>query len=148
MLDFCVRFADMLAAAQYPFVAVNLDFSNAVVATTSAPITIAPDAGPCEDAAGAVTKSCYLKLGKDAVVGIIGRSPADFFNVISDPDNNIPGVDFVGGRDPTTNQPLVSAVGQVLEQVDLLDEQGANVIILLDHAQRRTTQEQRNYVTH
>lgn len=130
-----VRFADMLAIANYPFVAANLDFSMAQVSPTAAPIVIAPDAGPCEDAAGAVTKSCYIKLDKDVIVGIIGRAPADFFNVIADPPVTIPGIDFVGGRDPGTNQPLVSAVGQVLEQVDLLEEQGANVIILLDHAQ-------------
>jgi len=41
----------------------------------------------------------------------------------------------VGGRDATTNQPLVSALTQVLEQVDILKAQGINKIILMDHAQ-------------
>ena len=47
----------------------------------------------------------------------------------------MPGVDFIGGRNPADNQPLVSAVGQVLEQVALLESKGINKIILLDHAQ-------------
>ena len=134
-----LRFADMLSIAYYPFIAANLDFSNAQVAATSAPIKIVEDAGPCAAARGAVTKSCFIKLDKNVVVGIIGRAPADFFNVIADARNTIPGIDFVGGRDPVTNQPLESAVGQVLEQVDLLEQQGAKVIILLDHAQDFTT---------
>ncbi|KAI2512215.1 hypothetical protein MHU86_2091 [Fragilaria crotonensis] len=127
------QFADMLATAFYPFIAANLDFSKAVTTVTS--IKIAQDAGPCSAARGAVTKSCFIRLDNKVVVGLIGRAPADFFNVIADPKNTIPGIDFVGGRDPVTNQPLVSAVGQVLEQVDLLERRGANVIILVDHAQ-------------
>jgi 2',3'-cyclic-nucleotide 2'-phosphodiesterase (5'-nucleotidase family) len=129
----------MLSTAFYPFLAANLDFSNAQVSATSAPIKIEPDAGPCVAARGAVTKSCYIKLDKNVIVGIIGRAPADFFNVIANPTVTIPGVDFFGGRDPSTNQPLESAVGQVLEQVDLLEQQGAKVIILLDHAQDFTS---------
>jgi 2',3'-cyclic-nucleotide 2'-phosphodiesterase (5'-nucleotidase family) len=46
----------------------------------------------------------------------------------------MPGLDFVGGRDEN-NQPLVSAVDQVLEQVDKLEGKGIKRIILLDHAQ-------------
>ena len=134
-----LRFADMLSTAFYPFVAVNLDFSNAQVNATSAPIKIAEDAGPCAAARGAVTKSCFIELDENVIVGIIGRAPANFFNVLVDPNDTVPGVDFFGGRDPTTNQPLESAVGQVLEQVDLLERRGAKVIILLDHAQDFTT---------
>ena len=47
----------------------------------------------------------------------------------------MPGLDFVGGRDPESNQPLESALPMVLEQVDLLESQGINKIILLDHEQ-------------
>jgi 2',3'-cyclic-nucleotide 2'-phosphodiesterase (5'-nucleotidase family) len=68
-------------------------------------------------------------------VGVIGRAPADFFNVIRDPLETLPGLDFVGGRDPQTNLPLVSAVGQVLEEVDSLEARGVNIIVLIDHAQ-------------
>ena len=37
------------------------------------------------------------------------------------------------------NQPLSSASPMVLEQVDLLEEAGSDIIILLDHAQDWTT---------
>lgn len=73
--------------------------------------------------------------GINDFAGLIARTPADFFNVIADPATTLPGLDFVGGRDPMTNQPLVSAVGQVLEQVAALEAQGIKRIVLLDHAQ-------------
>lgn len=127
----------MLAVAEYPFLAANLDFSN-VVQSGSPDIKIVADAGPCEDAFGAVSKSCFysLPVKKDHVVkvGLIGRAPADFFNIIEDPDNTIPGLDFVGGRDEN-NDPLVPATSQVLEQVEVLTSAGCQVIILLDHSQ-------------
>ena len=68
-------------------------------------------------------------------IGLVGRSPADFFNVILRPNETIPGLDFVGGRNPANNQPLVPALGQVLEQVTLLQSRGVNKILLVDHAQ-------------
>ena len=119
----------MLAIAEYPFVAANLDFSMVVTSPSSAPITIAEDAGKCSDAAGAVTKSCYIEVDDDVIVGIIGRAPNDLFLV-----TNAAGVKYVDGIGSEDFQPLESAVGQVLKQVDLLEEQGASVIILLDHA--------------
>jgi len=127
-------FARMLAAADYPFVAANLDFSNATTGGDVPPITIGVDGGSVTENAGTVVKSAYVEIGGERI-GLVGRAPADFFNVISDPENTLPGLDFVGGRDPDTNQPLVSAVGQVLEQVELLESQGINKIILIDHAQ-------------
>jgi hypothetical protein len=80
-----------------------------------------------------VVLSAWLKVGSERI-GLIGRAPADFFNIIEDPDTNLPGLDFVGGRDEN-NQPLVSAVDQVLEQVEYLERMSINKIILIDHAQ-------------
>ena len=45
----------------------------------------------------------------------------------------------MSSRNPDTNEPLLSATPMVLEQVDLLEEAGCDIIILLDHAQDWTT---------
>ena len=127
-------FARLVNAANYPFIAVNLDFSAVVLEMDTPPIQVGADAEDCALHAGKVVKSCFVTLGTQRV-GLIGRVPADFFNVIADPETNLPGLDFVGGRDPMSNQPLVSAVGQVLEQVAALEAQGINRIVLIDHAQ-------------
>lgn len=127
------EFARMLATAQYPFLAVNLDFSNVQLEEGTPEIQIGVDGSSCESNAGKVLKSCWLQVGQHRVA-LIGRAPADFFNVIEDPENTLPGLDFVGGRDDM-NQPLVSAVDQVLEQVTLLEAKGIDKIVLLDHAQ-------------
>lgn len=127
------EFATMLATAEYPFLAANLDFSNVVLADGTPPVRAGLDAGPCALARGKVVKSCWVQAGLDRV-GLIGRAPADFFNVIEDPPTRIPGLDFVGGRD-ADNQPLVSGVDQVLEQADALRRRGVRRIVLLDHAQ-------------
>ena len=131
-------FARMLAAAEYPFIAVNLDFSNVQVPADAPPIQIGANGGSVTANAGKVVKSAYVMADGERI-GLIGRAPADFFNVIKDPDTTLPGLDFVGGRDPETGQPLVSAVDGVLEQVDLLEAQGIDKIILLDHAQDFTS---------
>lgn len=128
------EFAYMLSSANYPFIAANLDFSSVVLEPGSPYIGIARDGMECAAAAGMVLKSCYIDVGEFSV-GVIGRAPADFFNVVADPDETLPGLDFVGGRNPEDNQPLVSAVGQVLEQVDILTRRGVRHIVLLDHAQ-------------
>jgi 2',3'-cyclic-nucleotide 2'-phosphodiesterase (5'-nucleotidase family) len=127
-------FATMLAEADYPFLAVNMDFSDAQVSEGVPPIEIGEDGASVTENAGKVARSSYVEVNGERI-GLIGRAPADFFNVINDPDTTMPGVDFVGGRNPEDNQPLVSAVGMVLEQVELLEAQGINKIILLDHAQ-------------
>jgi 2',3'-cyclic-nucleotide 2'-phosphodiesterase (5'-nucleotidase family) len=127
-------FSRMLERARYPFVAVNLDFTNAQVGPEAPEIEIGEDRGFARPNAGKVVKSTILRVFSNCVA-LIGRAPADFFNVIKDPDNTIPGIDFVGGRDPETNQPLVSAIDQVLEEVDRLEDLGVNKIFLLDHAQ-------------
>jgi len=127
-------FATMLANADYPFLAVNLDFTEAQVSDGVPPIEIGTDGASVEENAGKVARSSWIEVGGERI-GLIGRAPADFFNVIEDPDTNLPGVDFYGGRNEADNQPLVSAVPMVLEQVDLLTEQGVNKILLLDHAQ-------------
>jgi 2',3'-cyclic-nucleotide 2'-phosphodiesterase (5'-nucleotidase family) len=44
----------------------------------------------------------------------------------------------VGGRNPADNQPLVSAVPQVQEQIDILTRMGVKIIMILDHAQDYT----------
>jgi 2',3'-cyclic-nucleotide 2'-phosphodiesterase (5'-nucleotidase family) len=129
----------MLFAADYPFISVDLDFRNSTLTDKCAPaIRIGPDAAECAAVAGHVVKSCYIptSIGR---IGLIGRSPADFFNVISDPATNLPGIDFVGGRNPKTNQPLLSAVPMVLAQVTKLEAMGVNIIVLLDHAQDFTS---------
>ncbi|MDZ7752439.1 MAG: bifunctional metallophosphatase/5'-nucleotidase [Gammaproteobacteria bacterium] len=128
------EFAVMLREADYPFVAANLDFGNVELDPVTPAIRSGRDGGSCLANRGKVVKSCVVVRGGQRI-GLIGRAPADFFNVIEDPDTTLPGLDFVGGRDPATNQPLVSAVSQVLEQVDLLEGRGVNRIILLDHAQ-------------
>ena len=128
------EFATMLASAQYPFLAVNLDFSDAEVGEGVPPIEIGTDGASVEANAGKVARSAWMEVGGERI-GIIGRAPADFFNVIEDPDTTLPGVDFYGGRSDADNQPLASAVPMVLEQVELLEAQGVNKILLLDHAQ-------------
>jgi 2',3'-cyclic-nucleotide 2'-phosphodiesterase (5'-nucleotidase family) len=127
------QFATMLANANYPFLAANLDFRKVALKDGTPPIRIGRDGSACVLNAGKVLKSCWLRIGGH-VVGLIGRAPADFFNVILDPPVTIPGLDFFGGRD-AQNQPLVSAVDQVLEQVELLERKGIRKIFLLDHAQ-------------
>lgn len=127
-------FAVMLNAAEYPFIAVNLDFTNVELQDGTPAIELGVDGGSVEENAGKVVKSAYVEVGGERI-GLIGRAPADFFNVVEDPDTTLPGLDFIGGRNEEDNQPLVSAVDQVLEQVALLEEQGINKIILLDHAQ-------------
>lgn len=128
------EFAAMLSSANYPFVSVNLDFSKVEVETGTPPIEIGEDGLECQTVAGKVVRSCFIStaIGR---VGVLGRSPAEFFNVILDPEVNLPGLDFFGGRDSDSNQPLESAVPMVLEQVDLLESAGIDIIVLLDHAQ-------------
>jgi 2',3'-cyclic-nucleotide 2'-phosphodiesterase (5'-nucleotidase family) len=130
-------FARMLEKADYPFIAVNLDFSDVELAEGVPEIEIGENGASVEENAGKVVKSAYVEVGGERI-GLIGRAPADFFNVINDPDKTIPGLDFSGGRKAENNQPKVSAVEQVLEQVRLLEEKGINKIILLDHAQDYT----------
>lgn len=126
-------FARMLDAAEYPFIATNLDFSQVQLEEGAPAIRIGRDAGRCDLNGGKVVKSCWVRIGTERV-GLIGRAPADFFNVIEDPANTVPGLDFVGGRDEA-NQPRVSALEQVLEQVDALERRGVRRILLVDHAQ-------------
>ena len=130
-------FATMLASAAYPFIAVNLDFSAVQLVEGTPAIQIGEDGGNAADNAGKVVKSAWMEAGGEKI-GLIGRAPAGFFEVINDPDETLPGLDFVGGRNEE-NRPLISAVGMVLEQVDLLEAQGVNKIILLDHAQDFTS---------
>ncbi|RPF83641.1 MAG: DUF839 domain-containing protein [Roseibacillus sp. TMED18] len=127
------EFAHMLNSAAYPFVAANLDFSNVTFEDGTPAIEIGVDGASAEENAGKVVRSCYLTVGGERI-GFIGRAPADFFNIIEDPENTLGGLDFFGGRG-SGNQPLVSGVTHVLEQVDLLESKGINKIILIDHAQ-------------
>ncbi|XOV71234.1 MAG: choice-of-anchor I family protein [Verrucomicrobiota bacterium] len=127
-------FARMLSKANYPFIAVNLDFSKVELESGAPAIRRGVDGGSVEENAGKVVRSAYVEVGGEKI-GLIGRAPADFFNVISDPASTLPGLDFIGGRNPEDNQPLVSALQFVHEQVALLESKGINKIILLDHAQ-------------
>ncbi len=130
-------FARMLHRASYPFIAVNLDFSKVKLPEGIPQIRIGKDAGSISENAGKTVRSAYAEIGGEKI-GIIGRAPADFFNVVKDPAHTLAGLDFYGGRNPENNQPLVSALGQVREQVKLLEMQGINKIILLDHSQDYT----------
>lgn len=126
-------FARMLNFADYPMVSANLNFMNVMLESGAPPIQIGVDTGTAADNVGKIVKSVILE--KDGCrIGMIGRAPADFFNVIEDPPTTIPGLDFVGGRGED-NQPNMSAIPQVLEQVDALQAKGVNVIVLIDHAQ-------------
>lgn len=127
------QFADMIATADYPFVSVNLDFDNAVVSPGFAPLEFGEDGGLASDNGGKLVHSTVIRV-RGNCVGVIARAPADFFNVINDPDTTLPGVDFIGGRDGN-NQPLLSAIPLVLDEVEALENMGVNKIILLDHAQ-------------
>ncbi len=127
-------FARLLAHAHYPFIAANLDFSNVQLSNGVPAIRLGVDGGSVVENAGKVVKSAWIEVGGQKI-GLIGRAPADFFNVIANPSVTLPGLDFVGGRNPTNHQPLLSALPQVLAQVDLLKAQGINKIILVDHAQ-------------
>ncbi|ACI64263.1 predicted protein, partial [Thalassiosira pseudonana CCMP1335] len=129
------EFCGIVAYNEMPSLAVNLDFSNFVCA---AGIVISEDAMECSTIGGSVAKSCYVDFG-NMKVGLIGRAPAGFFEVVENPSEKLPGLDFVGGRDEATNQPLESATPMVLEQVDALTAAGCDVIVLLDHAQDWTT---------
>ena len=124
----------MLAAARYPFISANLDFSQVRLKAGTPPIRIGQDGGSVAENAGRVVRSAYVEVGGQKI-GLIGRAPADFFNIILRPNETTPGLDFVGGRNPANNQPLVPALGQVLEQVALLESRGVNKILLVDHAQ-------------
>jgi 2',3'-cyclic-nucleotide 2'-phosphodiesterase (5'-nucleotidase family) len=127
-------FARMLAAARYPFISANLDFSRVALKSGTPPIRTGKDGGSAAENAGRVVKSAYVEVGGQKI-GYIGRAPADFFNIIARPSETTPGLDFVGGRNATNQQPLVPALRQVLEQVALLEAQGVNKILLVDHAQ-------------
>jgi 2',3'-cyclic-nucleotide 2'-phosphodiesterase (5'-nucleotidase family) len=128
------EFAQMLRVARYPFIAVNLDFSNVQLDPGVPDIRIGREKLPTWANAGKVVHSTWISVGGERI-GLIGRAPADFFNIIEDPDTTLPGLDFVGGRDDD-NQPLVPAIEQVLEEVDFLERRGKiNKIILIDHAQ-------------
>ncbi|MCS1408760.1 MAG: hypothetical protein M2R45_01937 [Verrucomicrobia subdivision 3 bacterium] len=87
-----------------------------------------------EEGSSGAANSTWVEVNGERI-GLIGRAPADFFNVIDDTDVNLPGLGFVGGRNPENNQPLESTIPPELEQVYLLKAQGVNKIILLDHAQ-------------
>ncbi len=127
-------FARMLAAARYPFISANLDFTKVQLKAGTPPIRAGKDGGSVTENAGRVVRSAYVEVGGQKI-GLIGRAPADFFNIILRPNETTPGLDFIGGRNPANNQPLVPALGQVLEQVALLEAQGVNKILLVDHAQ-------------
>jgi len=130
-------FAHMLHHADYPFITVNLDFNGVELAEGTPAIATGPEAASCALSRGKVVKSCWVTTGSQRI-GLIGRAPADLFNLVNDPATSLSGLDFIGGRDSETNQPLVSAVDQVLEQVDKLEQLGVRKIILLDHAQDYT----------
>lgn len=125
-------FARRLRLAEYPFLAVNLDFSQVRLSEGVPAIEIGEDSANIEANQGKVAKSVWVEVNGERI-GLIGRAPSDLFDITLYPEAKLPGLDFVGGRHPETNRPLESAIPQILEQVDLLKAQGVNKIILLDH---------------
>jgi len=89
------QYCTMVASQAMPSLTVNLDFDDFVC---SPALTISPDAQECSSVAGTVAKSCFVTLEDGSKVGLIGRAPAEFFNVVEDPTETLPGLDFVGGR--------------------------------------------------
>jgi 2',3'-cyclic-nucleotide 2'-phosphodiesterase (5'-nucleotidase family) len=129
-------FATFLHTADFPMLAVNLDFSNVFLRPETPPVKTGQDGGPCRSSPGKVVKSCYIDLRDDGIglVGIIGAAPDDLFNSAYDSDVNLKGLDFIGGRDPGTNLPLVGRHILIREQIDRFeDELGIDIIILIDH---------------
>ena len=78
-----------------PYLAVNLDFTRLVCNNM---VRLSSDAQECASAGGGAAKSCYVSLDNGLTVGLIGRAPAGFFNVVANPLERLPGLDFVGGR--------------------------------------------------
>ena len=134
-------FATYLQAAKFPMLAVNLDFSNVQLKQgTPYPIKIGIDGQPCKSSPGRVVKSCYVDLTEEGIglVGIIGVAPEDLFNIVTKP--TVPGLDFVGGRDPIMKLPLVPYTALVREQVDMFEnELDIDIIILIDHSNDYST---------
>lgn len=97
------EFAAMLARAEYPYLGVNMDFSNVVLTEGTPPIAIGTDGDELATNGASVIKYGVRRV-RGQCVGIIGHAPTDFFNVVEGPDTRLPGLDFVGGRDPETNQ--------------------------------------------
>jgi len=128
------EFAAMLARAEYPYIGVNMDFSSVMLAEGTPPILVGTDGDNLATNGASVIKYGVRRV-RGQCIGIIGHAPTDFFNVVEGPDTRLPGLDFVGGRDPETNQPLVSAIDLVLGAVDTFKAAGVNKIVLLDHAQ-------------
>lgn len=89
------EYCAMVQMQQMPVLAANLDFSQFVCTPA---LTISSDAQECSALAGSVAKSCYVETSHGLTVGLIGRAPEDFFEVTNDPDETLPGLDFVGGR--------------------------------------------------
>jgi 2',3'-cyclic-nucleotide 2'-phosphodiesterase (5'-nucleotidase family) len=120
-------FAKMLAAANFPFVTVDLDFSHVP------DIEIGPDAGLCSQAKGQVVKSCYIdtEIGK---VGLTGRAAENLFVIVEDAETSLAGLDYVGGRDPETNLPLKETTKMVRAQIEALEKQGIDIIIYFDQS--------------
>lgn len=126
--------ATMISKGDFPFVASNLDFSKVQLDPQTPKIVIGQDATDAKSNKGKVVKSTYVDVNGEKI-GVIGRAPTDLFTLVKDSKTSLLGLDFVGGRDEKTNQPLQSATKDILEQVALLEKAGVNKVILLDHAQ-------------
>ncbi len=125
-------FARKLARARFPFLAANLDFSQASTGPGAPPIVRGTDGASAAENRGKVAGSAWIEAGGERI-GVVGAAPEDLFSIVFDPDSTLPGLDFVGGRDPATGMPLVPSQELVQEQVDLLASQGIDKIVVLAH---------------
>ncbi len=105
-------FVRRLRFAEYPFLGVNLDFSNVQLSEGVPAIEIGEDAANVEVNKGKVAKSAWIETGGERI-GLIGRAPDDLFDVTFDPETNLPGLDFIGGRHPEANRSLKSVIPQI-----------------------------------
>lgn len=80
---------------EMPVIVANLDFASFECAPG---LTVSSDAQECSSVAGTVAKSCYVEASNGLKVGLVGRTPENFFEQVNDPDARLPGLDFVGGR--------------------------------------------------
>ena len=124
-------FSRLLRHAEFPYLAANLDFSNVRLSERVPALRIGEDGASVQENAGKVVRSSWIMIAGEKI-GLVGNAPTDLFRITLDPDKYLPGLDYRGGRDLQTGEPLVSSADWILEQADLLKAQGIDKIVLLD----------------
>ena len=126
-------FANFISKADFPILSADLDFSNVTLGPdVVSPIRIGEDGARCSDVAGMIARSCYYDHG-NVKVGLIGRGNDDLFNSVKDAEEVLPGLKFYTGRNSETNT-AADVLKPIQEQVQVLKENGVEVIVLLDNS--------------